>query len=137
MTSFYYFTCLPRREHITVHTMGKGVSDQISTKSSTKSSTTSVKITKTLDSATQTSIHKKEQKTTQPTIKQKQKTQKASSGQYKSYTYTVKSGETLVSISRKVYGTQKLVQRIKKANALSDENQIYPGQKLIIPGTLR
>ena len=116
-----------------VHTMGKGVSDQIST----KSSTTSVKITKTLDSATQTSIHNKEQKTTQPTIKQKQKTQKASSGQYKSYTYTVKSGETLVSISRKVYGTQKLVQRIKKANALSDENQIYPGQKLIIPGTLR
>lgn len=116
-----------------VHTMGKGVSDQIST----KSSTTSVKITKTLDTATQTSIHKKEQKTTQPTIKQKQKTQKASSGQYKSYTYTVKSGETLVSISRKVYGTQKLVQRIKKANALSDENQIYPGQKLIIPGTLR
>ena len=60
-----------------VHTMGKGVSDQISTKSSTKSSTTSVKITKTLDSATQTSIHKKEQKTTQPTIKQKQKTQKS------------------------------------------------------------
>ena len=116
-----------------VHTMGKGVSDQIST----KSSTTSVKITKRLDTATQTSIHKKEQKTTQPTIKQKQKTQKVSSGQYKSYTYTVKSGETLVSISRKVYGTQKLVQRIKKANALSDENQIYPGQKLIIPGTLR
>lgn len=116
-----------------VHTMGKGVSDQIST----KSSTTSVKITKRLDTATQTSIHKKEQKTIQSTIKQKQKTQKASSGQYKSYTYTVKSGETLVSISRKVYGTQKLVQRIKKANALSDENQIYPGQKLIIPGTLR
>ena len=120
-----------------VHTMGKGVSDQISTKSSTKSSTTSVKITKTLDSATQNTKHKKEQKTIQSTIKQKQKTQKVSSGQYKSYTYTVKSGETLVSISRKVYGTQKLVQRIKKANALSDENQIYPGQKLIIPGTLR
>ena len=116
-----------------VHTMGKGVSDQIST----KSPTTSVKITKRLDTATQTSTHKKEQKTIQSTIKQKQKTQKVSSGQYKSYTYTVKSGETLGSISRKVYGTQKLVQRIKKANALSDENQIYPGQKLIIPGTLR
>lgn len=116
-----------------VHTMGKGVSDQIST----KSPTTSVKITKRLDTATQTSTHKKEQKTIQSTIKQKQKIQKVSSGQYKSYTYTVKSGETLVSISRKVYGTQKLVQRIKKANALSDENQIYPGQKLIIPGTLR
>lgn len=116
-----------------VHTMGKGVSDQIST----KSPTTSVKITKRLDSATQTSTHKKEQKTAQSTIKQKQKIKKANSGQYKSYTYTVKSGETLVSISRKVYGTQKLVQRIKKANALSDENQIYPGQKLVIPGTLR
>ena len=116
-----------------VHTMGKGVSDQIST----KSPTTSVKITKRLDTATQTSTHKKEQKTIQSTIKQKQKTQKVSSGQYKSYTYTVKSGETLVSISRKVYGTQKLVQRINKANELSDENQIYPGQKLIIPGTLR
>lgn len=141
-TMYYYAgqdQCINFKEVVNgaVHTMGKGVSDQISTKSSTKSSTTSVKITKTLDSATQTSIHKKEQKTTQPTIKQKQKTQKVSSGQYKSYTYTVKSGETLVSISRKVYGTQKLVQRIKKANALSDENQIYPGQKLIIPGTLR
>ena len=117
-----------------VHTMGKGVPDQISTKSST---TARVKITKTLDTEEQTSTHKKEQKTAQSTIKQKQKIKKANSGQYKSYTYTVKSGETLVSISRKVYGTQKLVQRIKKANALSDENQIYPGQKLIIPGTLR
>lgn len=117
-----------------VHTMGKGVPDQISTKSST---TARVKITKTLDTEEQTSTHKKEQKTAQSTIKQKQKIKKANSGQYKSYTYTVKSGETLVSISRKVYGTQKLVQRIKKANALSDENQIYPGQKLVIPGTLR
>lgn len=59
-----------------VHTMGKGVSDQIST----KSPTTSVKITKRLDTATQTSTHKKEQKTIQSTIKQKQKTQKVSSG---------------------------------------------------------
>ena len=117
-----------------VHTMGKGVPDQISTKSST---TARVKITKTLDTEEQTSTHKKEQKTAQSMIKQKQKIKKANSGQYKSYTYTVKSGETLVSISRKVYGTQKLVQRIKKANALSDENQIYPGQKLVIPGTLR
>lgn len=117
-----------------VHTMGKGVPDQISTKSST---TARVKITKTLDTEEQTSTHKKEQKTAQSTIKQKQKIKKANSGQYKSYTYTVKSGETLVSISRKVYGTQKLVQRIKKANALSDENQIYPGQKLVIPRTLR
>lgn len=117
-----------------VHTMGEGVQDQISTKSS---STVSRKITRTLDTAAPTSTQKKKQKTTQSTTRQKQQTKKVSSGQYKSYTYTVKRGETLVSISRKVYGTQKLVQRIKKANALSDENQIYPGQKLVIPGTLR
>ena len=115
-----------------VHTMGKGVSDQIST----KSSTTSVKITKTLDSATQTSIHKRNKNNT---THNKTKTENSKSKFWAIqvlYIYR-KSGETLVSISRKVYGTQKLVQRIKKANALSDENQIYPGQKLIIPGTLR
>ena len=130
-----------------VHTMGKGVQDQISTKS--KSSTTR-KVTKTLDTAASTSTQKTEQKTVKRTTQQKQeqktaqrrtqqkqKTKKAGSGQYSSYTYTVKRGETLVSISRKVYGTQKLVQRIKKANALTNENQIYPGQKLIIPGTFR
>ncbi len=130
-----------------VHTMGKGVQDQISTKS--KSSTTR-KVTKTLDTAASTSTQKTEQKTVKRTTQQKQeqktaqrrtqqkqKTKKAGSGQYSSYTYTVKRGETLVSISRKVYGTQKLVQRIKKANALTNENQIYPGQKLIIPGNFR
>ena len=130
-----------------VHTMGKGVQDQISTKS--KSSTTR-KVTKTLDTAASTSTQKTEQKTVKRTTQQKQeqktaqrrtqqkqKTKKAGSGQYSSYTYTVKRGETLVSISRKVYGTQKLVQRIKKANALTNENQIYPGQKLIILGNFR
>ena len=130
-----------------VHTMGKGVQDQISTKSK---SSTSRKVTKTLDTVASTSTQKteqktvkrttqqkQEQKTTQRRTQQKQETKKAGSGQYSSYTYTVKRGETLVSISRKVYGTQKLVQRIKKANALTNENQIYPGQKLIIPGTFR
>ena len=115
-----------------VHTMGKGVQDQISTKSSTTR-----KVTKTLDTASSTSMPKKEETAARHTTKQKHRVKRTNSGKYNSYTYTVKKGETLVSISRKVYGTQKLVQRIKKANALSNENQIYPGQKLVIPGTFR
>ena len=78
----------------------------------------------------------------QNTTKEKKTTEKSTAAtsvkktnvsKYKYYKYTVKKGETLVSISRKVYGTQKLVQRIKTANTLNDQNQIYPGQKLIIP----
>ena len=135
-----------------VHTMGKDVEEQITTENKKK-------VTKTLDTVASAStektektekmnktektnqaekIEKTEKKTTERTTQKIRKTTNtASTGKYKSYTYTVKKGETLVSISRKVYGTQKLVQRIKAANALSDENQIYPGQRLIIPGTIR
>lgn len=132
-----------------VHTMGKDVEEQITTENKKK-------VTKTLDTVASAStektektektnqaekIEKTENKTEKTTERTTQKIRKttntASTGKYKSYTYTVKKGETLVSISRKVYGTQKLVQRIKAANSLSDENQIYPGQRLIIPGTIR
>lgn len=126
-----------------VHTMGKDVEEQITTENKKK-------VTKTLDTVASASTEKTEktekmnktekktEKTTERTTQKIRKTTNtASTGKYKSYTYTVKKGETLVSISRKVYGTQKLVQRIKAANSLSDENQIYPGQRLIIPGTIR
>lgn len=99
-----------------VHTMGKDVEEQITT---TEKTTKAAKIKTTQKKITTTAV------------------KKVSTGKYKSYTYTVKKGETLVSISRKVYGTQKLVQRIKSANSLSNENEIYPGQKLIIPGNFR
>lgn len=118
-----------------VHTMGKDVEEQITT---TEKKQTSNKVTKTLDTVAST-----EKTTKAAKIKTTQKkitttaAKKVSTGKYKSYTYTVKKGETLVSISRKVYGTQKLVQRIKSANSLSNENEIYPGQKLIIPGNFR
>lgn len=125
-----------------VNTMGKGVKDQVEDyDKETKKTTEKTKVvTKVLD--TQASSEKK--KTTTATKKRKTATvkkttvttaQKVNVSKYKYYKYTVKKGETLVSISRKVYGTQRLVKRIKAANALNDQDSIYPGQKLIIPVT--
>lgn len=111
-----------------VNTMGKGVKEQIQEKQEKKetSQKTETKILDTQSSTAKTESTKKEKKITTAA-------KKVTTSKYKYYKYTVKKGETLVSISRKVYGTQKLVQRIKNANGLADQNQIYPGQKLIIP----
>ncbi|WMY76036.1 peptidoglycan-binding protein LysM [Buttiauxella selenatireducens] len=58
----------------------------------------------------------------------------ASSGTESRY-YTVKSGDTLSSISKTEYGTPNEYQRIFEANKpmLKDPNKIYVGQTLIIP----
>ena len=122
-----------------VNTMGKGVKEQVEDKSETTEKTKTV--TKVLDTQAST-VEKKSttavKNTTEAQITTAKKTaataaKKTNASKYKYYKYTVKKGETLVSISRKVYGTQKLVKRIREANALSNQNQIYPGQKLIIP----
>lgn len=122
-----------------VNTMGKGVKEQVEDKSETTEKTKTV--TKVLDTQAST-VEKKSttavKNTTAAQIATAKKTaataaKKTNASKYKYYKYTVKKGETLVSISRKVYGTQKLVKRIREANALSNQNQIYPGQKLIIP----
>ena len=122
-----------------VNTMGKGVKEQVEDKSETTEKTKKVK--KVLDTQAST-VEKKSttavKNTTAAQITTAKKTaataaKKTNASKYKYYKYTVKKGETLVSISRKVYGTQKLVKRIREANALSNQNQIYPGQKLIIP----
>lgn len=132
-----------------VNTMGKGVKDQISEKDpvTEKSSekTTERMVTKELGTAVSsekkkvtTSIPKKTTVKTTTNTAAKTTTataKKTKVSKYKYYKYTVKKGETLASISRKVYGTQNLVKRIKEANALTNKNQIYPGQKLIIPIT--
>ena len=92
-------------------------------------------VTKVLDTQAST-VEKKSTTAAQITTAKKTAAtaaKKTNASKYKYYKYTVKKGETLVSISRKVYGTQKLVKRIREANALSNQNQIYPGQKLIIP----
>ena len=106
--------------------------DQVEDKSETTKEKT---VTKILDTQASTENKKNTTKVKKTTEKSTAATsvKKTNVSKYKYYKYTVKKGETLVSISRKVYGTQKLVQRIKTANTLNDQNQIYPGQKLIIP----
>lgn len=118
-----------------VNTMGKGVKDQIAEKDTTTEKSTEKMVTKEL--GTEASSEKKKVTTTTNVPKKTTAAtdKKTNASKYRYYKYTVKKGETLVSISRKVYGTQKLVTRIKEANALTDKNQIYPGQKLIIPLT--
>jgi len=47
--------------------------------------------------------------------------------------YVVKKGDTLVSISRKMYSSDKHARQIAEANNLSNADQIYVGQKILIP----
>lgn len=47
--------------------------------------------------------------------------------------YTVKKGDTLVSISKEVYGDITHVDAICKKNGLEDGNFIFIGQKLLLP----
>lgn len=47
--------------------------------------------------------------------------------------YTVKKGDTLVSISTSVYGTIKGVDLIKETNNIENQDLIYEGQEIIIP----
>lgn len=47
--------------------------------------------------------------------------------------YTVKKGDTLVSISTTVYGTIKGVDLIKETNNIENQDLIYEGQEIIIP----
>ncbi|MFP2565322.1 MULTISPECIES: peptidoglycan-binding protein LysM [Enterobacter] len=49
--------------------------------------------------------------------------------------YTVKSGDTLSSVAKEIYGSASEYQHIFEANQpmLSHPNKIYPGQVLIIP----
>lgn len=47
--------------------------------------------------------------------------------------YTVQKGDTLAAISRRMYTTDQYASKIAQANDLSNENEIYIGQKLLIP----
>lgn len=47
--------------------------------------------------------------------------------------YTVKKGDTLASISIRIYGDMNHVEAICKMNGLSDGNLIFIGQKLLLP----
>lgn len=47
--------------------------------------------------------------------------------------YTVKEGDTLIGISKKMYQSSKYVKNLLNANDLDVEETIFPGQKIIIP----
>lgn len=47
--------------------------------------------------------------------------------------YTVKSGDTLASISKEIYDSYDYIQKIADENNIENINQIYPGQVLKIP----
>ena len=112
-----------------VETMGKGVKEQVDTEQEEIPSTLDTKTsTKTTSSQTSTQVSTKQ--TTVTTAKTTSTSQQTMSSYQK---YVVRKGDTLVSISKKMYGTQKMVQRIKDVNGIKNGNQIYPGQKLILP----
>ncbi len=47
--------------------------------------------------------------------------------------YVVQEGDTLTSISRKFYNTDKMVEAIKAFNQIEDENYIFSGQVINLP----
>lgn len=62
------------------------------------------------------------------------KTEKAVESSTKSDTYyTVKEGDTLISIAVKLYNSKSYVKQIKELNNIEDTDKIKVGQKLLIP----
>lgn len=47
--------------------------------------------------------------------------------------YTVQPGDTLAAISNRIYESTDYVEDIAQLNKLTDQNKIYPGQKLQLP----
>ena len=47
--------------------------------------------------------------------------------------HIVRRGETLSAIAQRYYGTTTAVEKLQKANNITNPNEITPGMKLIIP----
>ena len=122
--------------HGAVETMGKGVKDNVSMEEENKESGTTTKqlpaSTETAD-GTEAGTTAGEKKTEAGTTAATASTQKSTQSMAHSQTYTVKRGDSLVSISRRMYGTRKYMYKILDANKIGPKEHIYPGQKLIIP----
>lgn len=59
---------------------------------------------------------------------------KSASDESKSYTlYTIKKGDTLMSIARKFYGDASRYKDIARANNIANPSKIYAGQVIKIP----
>lgn len=73
------------------------------------------------------------QKTTQTTQTTTQITTQAKTTFNVPDTYTVEAGDTLGHISRKFYGSEKMMTRIMEVNQLDDPNKIYFGKVIKLP----
>lgn len=126
--------------HGAVETMGKGVKDNVSMDENNGEAGTT---TKQLPADTQkageseaTTTAQQDKKTAASTAASTaaaSTTQKSTQTAARSQTYVVKKGDSLVSISRRMYGTRKYMYKILDANRIGPKEHIYPGQKLIIP----
>lgn len=70
---------------------------------------------------------------TQSTTKNTDETTDAEASNNPVSYYVVQEGDTLTSISKKFYNTEKMVEAIKAFNQLADENYIFSGQVLNLP----
>lgn len=117
--------------HGAVETMGRGVKDNVTIDEENEESGTT---TKQLPADTQeTDSSETETTTAATTASATTATQKSTQTVSRSQTYIVKKGDSLVSISRRMYGTRKYMYKILDANRIGPKEHIYPGQKLIIP----
>ena len=48
-------------------------------------------------------------------------------------TYTIVQGDTITRISIKNYGNTNMIDEICQLNHMSEEDLIYPGQKILLP----
>lgn len=76
-------------------------------------------------------ITKKPSETKQP-VSKKPVTKQPENNKEKKY-YEVKEGDTLAAICLSEYGDMTKVKDVCEANNISDENKIFPGDKIIIP----
>ena len=122
--------------HGAVETMGKGVKDNVSMEEENKESGTTTKQLPTSTEkadGTEAGTTADEKKTETGTTAATASTQKSAQSMARGRTYVVKKGDSLVSISRKMYGSRKYMYKILDANKIGPKEHIYPGQKLIIP----
>ncbi len=90
------------------------------------------------DGASALSVSEKPNPTTAPTPttqkpKASSKDQKKDSNKEEVKYYTVKSGDSLLGISVKLYHSANYMKKIMDLNDIEDEDVIYIGQKLIVP----
>ena len=58
---------------------------------------------------------------------------KRNQSRFPAYVYTVKTGDTLMSICKKHYGTTTKYTEVLKYNELDDANVLYVGQEIKLP----